>query len=126
MKRIRVMTADAGRVPAAAMWLLLMLAMLAPVEGARAAGPESVANAAERLLPMIADGEADARKSEAKRESGDSVGDHCPEWDPPGIPVVRHWLTPVSVASTPASAITVSPAIVHCPRSTFGAVPAGR
>src|SRR5215207_3801461 len=53
MKRIRAMTADAGRVPAAAMWLLLLLAMLAPAEGARAAGPESVANAAERLLPAV-------------------------------------------------------------------------
>src|SRR5688572_20091086 len=51
MKRIRAMMADAGRVPTAAMWLLLMLAMLAPVAGARAAGPESVAEAAERLLP---------------------------------------------------------------------------
>ncbi|HKG74430.1 MAG TPA: trypsin-like peptidase domain-containing protein, partial [Aestuariivirgaceae bacterium] len=35
------------------MWLLLLLAMLAPAEGARAAGPESVANAAERLLPAV-------------------------------------------------------------------------
>src|SRR5687767_11042745 len=54
MKRIRAVTAGAGRVPATVMWLLMvMLVLLAPVSGARAEGPESVANAAERLLPAV-------------------------------------------------------------------------
>jgi serine protease Do len=53
MKSIRAVTAGAGRVSAAVMWLLLTPAVLAPVSGARAAGPESVANAAERLLPAV-------------------------------------------------------------------------
>src|SRR5206468_2675777 len=65
----------------------------------------------QRLLPVVADRQADTRETKAQRQRRDRIGDHGAERDPAWIPVVVHWLRPVSVASTPTSAIIVSPAI---------------
>jgi serine protease Do len=53
MKRVRAVTVCARRVPAAVLWLLVLMTVLTIASAARAAGPESVANAAERLLPAV-------------------------------------------------------------------------
>ena len=51
------------------------------------------------------------------------IGDESRE---PRTRLLAHWLTPVSVVSTPASAMIVSPAIARWPSNTLGDVPAGR
>ena len=61
-----------------------------------------------------------------KRQRGDRVGHHGPEGNAPRLPLVGHWLIPVSAASTPISPRIVSPAIVRWPSSTSRPVPAGR
>ena len=45
--------------------------------------------AAERLLPLAADREADAGQPHAQRQRGDRIGDHRPERDPPRTPRLR-------------------------------------
>src|SRR6185437_9439241 len=80
----------------------------------------------EGFFPLAADCEADACQAETQSERGDSIGNHRTERDPPRIPVLGHWLSPTSGASSPTSARMVSPATVRCPSRTLGAVPAGR
>ena len=95
----------------------------APVEAVEHAGED---DRAKRLLPLAANREADAGQAHAQRQRGDRVGDHRAERDSARIPVVAHWLMPVSGASTPIFAehrLAGDRALAEQHR---GAVPAGR
>src|SRR4029079_13613970 len=90
----------------------------APIEAVEHAGKD---DRSERPLPFAADREADAGQAHAQRKGGDRVGDHRTERYAARIPVVAHWLVPVTGMSSPTIPSTVSPAIARWPRSTRGA-----